>query len=70
MIDWVQQGSVAATSFVASSVEAVEALTIVLAAGIVRGWRSALVGVMAALLLLAAIVAAFGTAIAAVPIQY
>jgi len=70
MIDWVQQGSVAAASFVASSVEAVEALTIVLAAGIVRGWRSALTGVIAALLLLAAIVAAFGTAIAAVPIQY
>ena len=70
MIDWVHRGSVAATSFIASSVEAVEALTIVLAAGIVRGWRSALIGVMAALLLLAAIVAAFGTAIAAVPIQY
>jgi len=70
MIDWVQQGSVAATSFVASSVEAVEALTIVLAAGVVRGWRSALIGVLVALLLLAAIVAAFGTAIAAVPIQY
>jgi uncharacterized membrane protein len=70
MIDWVQQGSVAATSFVASSVEAVEALTIVLAAGIVRGWRSALVGVMAALALLAAIVAVFGKAIATVPIEY
>ena len=70
MIDWVQQGAVAATSFVASSVEAVEALTIVLAAGIVRGWRSALVGVMAALALLAAIVAVFGKSIAAVPIEY
>ena len=70
MIDWVQAGPVAATSFFASSVEAVEALTIVLAAGIVQGWRSALIGVAAALALLAVIVAAFGTAIAAVPIQY
>lgn len=70
MIDWVQAGPVAATSFFASSVEAVEALTIVLAAGIVRGWRSALIGVAVALALLAVIVAAFGTAIAAVPIQY
>jgi len=66
----VQAGPVAATSFFASSVEAVEALTIVLAAGIVRGWRSALIGVAAALLLLVAIVAAFGKAIAEVPIQY
>jgi uncharacterized membrane protein len=70
MFDWVQAGSVAATSFFASSVEAVEALTIVLAAGIVRGWRSALVGVAVALALLAAVVAAFGNAIATVPIQY
>lgn len=70
MIDWAQAGPVAATSFFASSVEAVEALTIVLAAGIVRGWRSALIGVAAALALLVVIVAAFGTAIAAVPIQY
>ena len=70
MIDWVQAGPAAATSFFASAVEAVEALTIVLAVGIVRGWRSALIGVTAALVLLVAIVAAFGKAIAAVPIQY
>lgn len=70
MIDWAQAGPVVATSFFASSVEAVEALTIVLAAGIVRGWRSALIGVAAALVLLALIVAAFGTAIAAIPVQY
>jgi uncharacterized membrane protein len=57
-----------ATSFFASSVEAVEAVTVVLAAGVVRGWRSSLSGAMAALVALAAIVAVFGTAIAAVPI--
>jgi uncharacterized membrane protein len=32
-------------AFVASAVEMVEALTIVLGAGVVRGWRSTLIGV-------------------------
>ena len=50
--------------FLASAVEFVEALTIVLAMGITRGWRSTLVGVGAALALLAAITAAAGLALA------
>jgi uncharacterized membrane protein len=41
----------------------VEALTIVLAAGVSRGWRSALEGVVAAVALLAVLVAALGPAI-------
>ncbi len=49
--------------FLASAVEMVEALTIVLAVGVTRGWRSALEGVAAALLALAALVAVFGPAI-------
>ena len=52
-----------ATTFLASAVEAVEALTIVLAVGVTRGWRSTLLGVGAALLVLAAIVAALGPAL-------
>jgi uncharacterized membrane protein len=55
--------------FVASAVEGVEAVTIVLAAGITRGWRSAWAGVAAALLVLAAIVAALGPALTALPIN-
>jgi uncharacterized membrane protein len=55
--------------FAASAVEAVEALTIVLAVGVVRGWRSTLVGVGAASLVLAAIVAALGPALKHVPIS-
>ncbi|HET6944960.1 MAG TPA: hypothetical protein VFI01_06410, partial [Gaiellaceae bacterium] len=51
------------TSFAASAVEAVEALTIVLAVGVVRGWRSTLIGVGAAGVVLAAIVAALGPAL-------
>ena len=49
--------------FLASAVEMVEALTIVLAVGVTRGWRSALEGVVAALVVLAALVVAFGPAL-------
>ncbi|MFL5758841.1 MAG: COG4280 domain-containing protein [Thermomicrobiales bacterium] len=51
------------TSFLASAVEMVEALTIVLAVGLTRGWRSALTGVAAALAALVVVVAAFGPAL-------
>ncbi len=68
MIDLIHAGPAMATAFFASSVEAVEAATVVLAAGVVRGWRSSISGAVAALAALAAIVAVFGTAIAAVPI--
>ena len=47
-------------AFLASLVEFVEALTIVLAVGAVRGWRPALAGAGAAAALLAVLVAAFG----------
>ncbi|HUK97577.1 MAG TPA: hypothetical protein VLV46_07955 [Gaiellaceae bacterium] len=57
-----------ATTFLASAVEAVEALTIVLAVGVVRGWRSTLVGVGAATLVLAGIVAVLGPALRLIPI--
>ena len=57
------------TTFFASAVEAVEALTIVLAVGVVRGWRSTLVGVGAATIVLAAIVAALGPALRLIPID-
>jgi uncharacterized membrane protein len=54
--------------FFACAVEAVEALTIVLAVGSTRSWRSAITGVAAALFLLAAIIAALGPAITSLPI--
>lgn len=68
MLEWIQGGPQMAAAFLGSSVEAVEAMTIVLAVGIVRGWRSALAGTAAGLLTLAAIIAIFGPAIAAIPI--
>jgi uncharacterized membrane protein len=55
--------------FLASAVEGVEAVTIVLAAGITRGWRSAWTGVATALLVLAATVVALGPALTALPIN-
>ncbi|NUS16698.1 MAG: hypothetical protein HOY69_35770 [Streptomyces sp.] len=57
-----------ATVFVACAVEAVEALTVVLAAGVGRDWRSALQGVGAGVLALAATVGALGPAIGLVPL--
>jgi Ca2+/H+ antiporter, TMEM165/GDT1 family len=68
MISSIHAWSTIASAFLASSVEAVEALTVVLAVGVVRGWRSALLGTVAALGLLAALVAAFGLALRSVPI--
>ncbi len=55
--------------FLASAVEGVEAVTIVLAAGITRGWRSAWAGVAAALAVLAVLVAALGPALTLLPID-
>jgi uncharacterized membrane protein len=56
-------------AFLASAVEMVEALTIVLAVGVTRGWRSAGWGVAAALGGLAVIVAGLGPALAHLPID-
>jgi len=64
----VTSGALFAAVFLACLVEAVEALTIVLAAGTSRDWRSALQGTGAALLVLAAIVGALGPAISAIPL--
>jgi len=50
-------------AFLASLVEFVEAVTIVLAVGVTRQWRSTLVGVAAALFVLVALVGVFGSAL-------
>ena len=55
--------------FLACAVEAVEATTIVLAAGRARDWRSATMGLVCALGALTAIVAALGPALSAVPLR-
>jgi uncharacterized membrane protein len=55
--------------FAACAVEGVEAVTIVLAVGVTRGWRSALLGTGAALGVLALIVAVLGPALTVVPVD-
>ena len=56
------------TVFVACAVEAVEALTIILAAGLTRDWRSTFQGMAAALVVLAVVVAAVGPALTLFPL--
>ena len=62
-------GSAVTAAFLASLVEAVEALTIVLAVAIVRGWRPAGLGAVAGLPVLALIVVAFGPLLDRVPLN-
>ncbi len=56
-------------AFLASAVEMVEALTIVLAVGITRGWRATMVGVGTAIVALAIVVALLGPALTRIPIN-
>lgn len=58
-----------ASVFLACAVEAVEALTIVLAVGTTRGWRSTWYGVAVATIALAAFVAVLGPSLTAIPID-
>jgi uncharacterized membrane protein len=56
-------------AFLASSVEMVEALTIVLAVGMTRGWRSTSYGIGVALAALTVVVAGLGSALTKIPID-
>jgi uncharacterized membrane protein len=62
-------GSAVTAAFLASLVEAVEALTVVLAVIVVRGWRPATLGAVAGLLALAVIVVALGPLLDRVPLH-
>jgi uncharacterized membrane protein len=61
--------AVALTTFLASAVEAIEMVAIVGGVGATRGWRPALAGSAAGGAVLLVIVAVFGLALTAVPIQ-
>src|SRR2546429_859755 len=69
MASWVHMSPAMAAAFLASLVEAVEALTIVLAVATVRGWRPAGLGALAGLLVLALIVVALGPLLDHVPLH-
>src|SRR3954453_23079224 len=62
-------GLIALGAFLASAVEMVEALTIVLGVGTVRGWRSTLIGVGAATAVLAVLIAVLGPTLQHIPLN-
>jgi Ca2+/H+ antiporter, TMEM165/GDT1 family len=68
MIDWAHTGPSIVAAFLASLVEFVEALTVVLAVGIVRGWLPALTGACVACGVLAALIVGLGPMLQAIPL--
>lgn len=67
--DATRLGATLVAAFLSSLVECVEALTVVLAVGSVRGWSGALAGSASALAVLAAIVTALGPALTRIPLR-
>jgi uncharacterized membrane protein len=67
-MNWTHAGTAFVAAFLASAVEFVEALTIVLAVGSTRGWRSTFIGAGAGVALLAVLVSIFGSALRHIPI--
>jgi uncharacterized membrane protein len=68
-MSWATAAPAVTAAFLASLVEVVEAFTIVLAASTIRGWRPAMLGSLAGLLVLAAIVLAVGPLLDRVPLH-
>jgi uncharacterized membrane protein len=68
-INWAHAGPSILAAFLASLVEFVEALTVVLAVGSVRGWRSALSGAAVAVAVLLALIAVVGSALTRIPLD-
>jgi uncharacterized membrane protein len=69
MIAWTTAAPAIGAAFLASTVEVVEAFTIVLAVASLRGWRPALGGAGAALAVLALLVALLGPMLNLVPLR-
>lgn len=65
---WAYAGPSFLAAFMASLVEFVEALTVILAVGAVRGWRGALSGAAAGVAILLLIIAVLGPALARIPL--
>jgi uncharacterized membrane protein len=69
-MNWSLIGPPMLAAFLASIVEFVEALTVVLAVGATRGWKSAVAGAVLALVVLLALVAILGPALALIPLRW
>jgi uncharacterized membrane protein len=61
-------GGVLVSAFLASAIEVIEMVAIVVAVGVARSWRASLVGAAGGLVVLAVIVAVLGTALQGVPL--
>jgi uncharacterized membrane protein len=68
-LTWSHAGPSALAGFLAALVEFVEALTVILAVGSVRGWRDALAGAGAALAVLLGLVLVLGSALTRIPLD-
>lgn len=68
IITWAHAGPSMLAAFLASLVEFIEALTVVLAVGAVRGWRGAIGGTALALVVLLAIIVSLGPALTRIPL--
>jgi uncharacterized membrane protein len=62
-------GIVLVTTFLASAVEAIEMVTIVVGVGATRGWRATLIGTAAGFGVLAVVVVVLGAALSQIPIS-
>ena len=69
-LPWSTAAPAVSAAFLASLVEVIEAFTIVLAVGTIRGWRPAIAGSAAGLIILATIVALLGPALDRLPIEW
>ncbi|MDB6114617.1 MAG: hypothetical protein JWQ62_1562 [Lacunisphaera sp.] len=67
---WSHDAPTFVAAFLAALVEFVEALTIVLAVGVTRGWRSSIAGAVAGALFLTLLVVFFGPALQGIPLQW
>lgn len=62
-------GSVLLATFLAAAIEVIEMVAIVVAVGVTRSWRAALLGALAGLVLLAVLIGVLGTALQGVPLK-
>lgn len=69
MLEWSTAGPAVSAAFFASTVEVVEAFTIVLVVATLRGWKPAVLGTAAALIVLAAVVVILGPLLDRVPLN-
>lgn len=68
VIDWAYAGPPMVAAFLASTVEFIEAMTVVLAVSATRGWRGAAAGAGLAILTLLVIVVVLGPALTVIPL--